>query len=125
MEVYRAEAPVLAARACRGALSEARLEASEITHLFVVTSTGFMTPGPDIAIAQTLGLDDTVARTTVSMHGCVGGVVGLALAAQVARGDPSARVLMVSVELCTIHMSDGTDREAMVANSLFSDGSIR
>lgn len=64
MEVYRTEAPVLAARACRGALEEADLAASEVTHLIVVTSTGFMTPGPDVAIAELLGLDDTVARAS-------------------------------------------------------------
>jgi len=122
MDVYRAEAPSLAARACRGALEEAEIAAPDVTHLIVVTSTGFMTPGPDIAIARLLGLNASVERTTVSMHGCVGGVVGLALAAQIVRGIPTARVLMVGVELCTIHLGGGTDRQTMVANSLFSDG---
>lgn len=123
MDVYRSEAPLLAARACRGALEEAGIVPAEVTHLIVVTSTGIMTPGPDVAIAQLLGLSESVERTIVAMHGCVGGVVGLALAAQIVRGDPDARVLMVSVELCTIHLGGGSDRQTMVANSLFSDGS--
>lgn len=122
MAVFDEFAPALGARAARCALSRCRLDTHEVTHLILVTSTGFMTPGPDVAIGRLLGLDPRVERTVISMHGCAGGTTGLATAAQIARTDPDARVLIVCVEICSIHLGSGEGRQDIVANSLFADG---
>ena len=119
---YEADAPGMAAQAARVALADAGLEPSEITHLVTVSCTGFFAPGPDTAMVRLLELSPTVERTHVGFMGCHGALNGLRVASSFAGADPGARVLVSSVELCTLHMSYAWDPDLLVANSLFGDG---
>ena len=122
MRRFEAEAPEMAARAARDALADAGLEPSQITHLVTVSCTGFFAPGPDTAMVRLLELSPTVERTHVGFMGCHGALNGLRVASSFAGADPGARVLVSSVELCTLHMSYTWDPDLLVANSLFGDG---
>jgi alkylresorcinol/alkylpyrone synthase len=121
MRVYQREAPALAASACERALKGARVEANEITHLVVATCTGIFTPGPDVELAMRLHLRPEVERTIVGFMGCSGAFHGLRVARRAA-AEPGARVLLVCVELCSLHRRSETDAGALVAQSLFADG---
>ncbi|MCZ6692017.1 MAG: hypothetical protein O7H41_20720, partial [Planctomycetota bacterium] len=46
MKVYEASSVPLAERAARGALEDADVAPSEVTHLVITTCTGFFAPGP-------------------------------------------------------------------------------
>lgn len=116
MEIYRREAAPLAAAAARPALAEG------ITHLIAVSCTGLYSPGLDLDLVRALGLAPTVRRCMVGFMGCAAGLTGLRLAAEIVRGEPQARVLVVAVELCSLHLQPGVDRESLVAASLFGDG---
>lgn len=96
--------------------------AKTVTHLIVVSCTGFFAPGLDIAIARQLDLAPTVERSLIGFMGCAAAFNGLRAAAQVVRGNPSARVLVVCVELCSLHVQPGADRENLISGSLFADG---
>lgn len=122
MEVYQREAPRLAASACERALKRARVAADEVTHLVVVTCTGIFTPGPDVELAVRLGLRPDVERTIVGFMGCSGAFHGIRVARRAAC-ERDARVLMVCVELCSLHRRDEDGVGALVAQSLFADGS--
>lgn len=122
MEVFESEAPPLAATAARRALRDADLCEEEITHLVTVSCTGFFAPGLDAALIDTLGLERTVQRTHVGFMGCHGALNGLRVASSFTGADPNARVLLCSVELCTLHLAYGWDAQRMVANALFADG---
>lgn len=93
-----------------------------VTHLVVVSCTGFFAPGLDLAIARRLGLASTVERSVIGFMGCAAAFNGLRLATQIVGGQPAARVLVVCVELCSIHIQPGADRENLIAGSLFADG---
>jgi predicted naringenin-chalcone synthase len=121
MDVYRREAPRLAASACERALKRARVGADEITHLVVVTCTGIFSPGPDVELAMRLSLRSDVERTIVGFMGCSGAFHGLRVARRAAL-EPDARVLLVCVELCSLHRRDESGAGALVAQSLFGDG---
>lgn len=121
MRVFQAEAPRLAERACNEAIRHAEIANSDVSHLIVVTSTGFFTPGPDVELVSRLGLPETVERTVVSMAGCSGAFTGLRVARSVVGNDPSAIVLMVCVELSSIHLDDEPDHDKIVAYSIFGD----
>jgi predicted naringenin-chalcone synthase len=54
--------------------------------------------------------------------GCAAAFNGLRTAWQIVRSEPSAKVLVVCVELCSIHIQPGSDRENLIAASLFADG---
>jgi predicted naringenin-chalcone synthase len=123
MERFEADAPGLAGAAARAALRDAGLEAAEVTHLVTVSCTGFFAPGLDTVFVDLLGLPPTVERTHVGFMGCHGSLNGLRVASSLAGADPEARVLVSSVELCTLHMSYEWDPDLLVANSLFGDGS--
>jgi predicted naringenin-chalcone synthase len=121
MDLYRSEAPRLAASACERAMKSARVAADEISHLVVVTCTGIFTPGPDVELVSRLALRPEVERTVVAFMGCSGAFHGLRVARRAAL-EPGARVLLVCVELCSLHRREETDAGSLVAQSLFADG---
>lgn len=122
MAVYAAEAPPLAVRAAKAALAESGLDPASVTHLVTVSCTGFVAPGVDLALANGLGLRRTVERTHVGFMGCHGALNGLRVANAYAAADPAAVVLLVAVELCSIHYHYGKQPDKVVANALFADG---
>ncbi|MEA3009211.1 MAG: hypothetical protein QOJ91_903 [Sphingomonadales bacterium] len=119
MEIYAREAPKLALAACR------RLEPAAlagITHLIVASCTGFVAPGIDQIIAAELGLAGSVERTLVGFMGCYAAVSSLRLAHHIVRSEPAARVLVVTVELSTLHLQYEEDVERLLAALVFGDG---
>lgn len=120
--LYAGEAPPLALRAAIPALKECGFVADTITHLVTVSCTGFVAPGIDLALIQGLGLRPTIERTHVGFMGCHGALNGLRVANAYTTADPATRVLLVAVELCSIHYHYGDDPEKVVANALFADG---
>jgi predicted naringenin-chalcone synthase len=122
MQVYQREAPGLAASACERAMKSARVAADEISHLVLVSCTGTFTPGPDVELVSRLGLRPDVERTLVGFMGCSGAFHGLRVARRAAL-EPGARVLLVCVELCSLHRREEPGAGSLVAQSLFGDGS--
>ena len=96
--------------------------AASITHLITVSCTGFFAPGLDFGIAQSLNLSPTVARQHIGFMGCSAAFNGLRAARDIARSQPEARVLVVCVELSSLHMQPSIERDLLVAASLFADG---
>ena len=122
MERFELLAPPLAERACARALSDAVVPAATITHLIVVTCTGFAAPGLEIALVRRLGLPANVARVQLGFMGCHGAIAALRLARSIASADPATRVLVCAVELCSLHFQYGWRADQLVCNALFADG---
>ena len=121
-QTYSKHATVLAVDAASKALHQSHYAARDITHLIVVSCTGFSAPGVDVQIIQALELCPTVARTPIGFMGCHAALNGLKSANDICQSDPDARVLMVCVELCTLHFQIEDSIESVVTNALFSDG---
>ncbi len=122
MSRYAQLAVPLGAEASGAALAEAGIEPGAITHLVSASCTGFSAPGLDIRLIRALGLRPTVGRTHVGFMGCHGAFNALAVARSIVLGQPDARVLVCSVELCSLHFAYGFDAQRVVANALFADG---
>jgi predicted naringenin-chalcone synthase len=120
MEEYVREALPLALKAARGAL--AGIDPATITHLVTVSCTGFQAPGVDIGLIRDLPLSRSTARTHIGFMGCHGALNGLRVARGYAEADPSARVLLCCVELCSVHYHYSCVPERLVGNALFADG---
>ena len=119
---YREVAPELAASAARSAVGEAEVSPERVTHLLTVSCTGFFAPGLDYHLIRDLGLASHVERSHLGFIGCAAALPALRLASQITQADPQAVVLVVSVELCSIHVRDSSDPEQIVASSVFADG---
>lgn len=120
MTRYAQEAPELALRAVADLAT--RIDIGGITHLVVASCTGFVAPGIDQIIARRLGLDGTIERTLVGFMGCYAAVAALRVAHHIARSDNDARILVVTVELCSLHLQDGPEIAALLAQLQFADG---
>jgi predicted naringenin-chalcone synthase len=120
MRLYEVEAPELAISAVQGLDLGARLQ--NITHLIITSCTGFSAPGIDLELVKALGLKPSVERTMVGFMGCYAAINGLKLARHIVRSEPSALVLLVSVELCTLHFQETEDLEYAMPFMLFADG---
>jgi alpha-pyrone synthase len=121
MELFEQSAPVLMRKAVdRLALNEK--ERSSITHVLVTCCTGLYAPGLDFEIVDHLGLSPGVERTMVGFMGCYAAINALKLARHIVRSDPRAGVLMVNLELCTLHLQETQELEQVLSFLIFADG---
>jgi predicted naringenin-chalcone synthase len=122
MARYALEAGRLAVDAARRAVAAAAIDPATITHLVTCSCTGFASPGVDIEVIEEIGLSPAVARTHVGFMGCHGAFNALRVADAFAATGADAVVLVVCVELCSLHFQYGDHDDHVVANSLFADG---
>jgi alpha-pyrone synthase len=121
MRKYHNEAPRLAAKAVNRLI--AAQEASEkITHLIVTSCTGFAAPGVDLEVIRLCNLKYSIERTVIGFMGCNAAINALKLARHIVRSEPNSRVLIVSVELCTLHLQESDRIEQLLSFLLFGDG---
>ena len=120
MRLFEKRAPKLAAETIeRLGLGESR---DNITHLLITCCTGFFAPGLDIEIVERCRLPTSVERTIIGFMGCYAAINALKLARHIVRSEPSARVLILNLELCTLHFQETTDITQLLCFLLFSDG---
>ncbi|HTI86188.1 MAG TPA: type III polyketide synthase [Alphaproteobacteria bacterium] len=110
------------ALAAVGDLGLAHHERSAITHLIVASCTGFVAPGLDLQLARELALPSGVERTCVGFMGCYAALPALKLARHIVRSEPDARVLVVALELCTLHLQESDNIDELLSFLLFADG---
>ena len=118
MVAYETQALALAAQAA------AALDAdwSSVTHLVVASCTGFTAPGLDLQLTGALGLPPDVRRTMVGFMGCAAAIPALRIASEAVRADRSARVLVINVEISSLHLQETQNLQTALAFLLFADG---
>jgi predicted naringenin-chalcone synthase len=120
MQVYEQRAPDLAV-ATIGQL-DLGAERDRITHLVVTSCTGFSAPGIDLHVLERCGLSTSVERTMIGFMGCSAAINGLKAARHIVRSEPDARVLVVNLELCTLHLQETLNLSQILCFLLFADG---
>ena len=93
-----------------------------ITHLLVTCCTGFSAPGVDFQVMERCGLPGSVERVLIGFMGCHAAINALKAARHIVRSEPDSRVLVLNLELCTLHLRDAHDLEEMLGFLLFADG---
>ena len=120
MSLYADAAPILALEAVARLAEQVAI--GDVTHLVVASCTGFVAPGIDQIIARRLGLSASVERTLVGFMGCYAAVAALRTARHIVRSERDARVLVVTVELSTLHLQAVDTIEPLLAMLQFGDG---
>lgn len=120
MALYAEAAPTLGIAAIEALRAQVALDG--ITHFVVASCTGFVAPGIDQIVAARIGLAPSVERLLVGFMGCYAAVAALRSARHIVRSDPDARVLVLCVELSTLHLQDTPALEPLLAMLQFGDG---
>jgi predicted naringenin-chalcone synthase len=120
MRFFERHAPDLAAQVVDRVLPEQ--ERHDISHLLVTCCTGLSSPGLDLDLIDRCGLSSSVERSVLGFMGCYAAINALKLARHIVRSEPEPRVLVVSLELCTVHLKETTDLEDLLSFLLWGDG---
>ncbi|OHX64370.1 type III polyketide synthase [Flammeovirga pacifica] len=120
INIFKKEGLALGIEAANNCLVD--IDRKEITHIITVSCTGLSAPGIDIDLIQHLELSHQTVRTTVNFMGCYAAFHALRIADQICKSTPNAKVLIVDIELCSLHFQNKTDDDNLLANTLFADG---
>ena len=119
---YMEEALPLGEQVIREGLAQADIAAECINQLIVVSCTGFNVPGLDLLLAQRLGMSTSLKRTQIFGMGCYASFPGIQRADDGVRNRSNQLALVLSLELCTLHLPFDDAVESVVSTSLFGDG---
>lgn len=121
MQLFERFAPQLAQLTLdRLALTEE--ERRSVTHVIVTSCTGLYAPGLDFEVVSHLGLNTSVERTMIGFMGCYAAINALKSAHHIVRSESDAKVLILNLELCTLHFQETHDLEQVLSFLLFADG---
>jgi alpha-pyrone synthase len=120
MSIYQREAKELAFQSIQN-LGES-FSPKSITHIITVSCTGFYAPGLDTEIQHAFGMAAGVNRVGINFMGCFGAITALKTADAICKADVNNEVLIVCLELCTLHYQYGDRLDDLVSNALFGDG---
>ena len=98
-----------------------RIHPSDVDMFISVSCTGFVIPGVDAHIMNTLGID--ASRMILTEHGCAGGAVGLMRAWEYCRAYPERTVVLLAHEFCSqTFLLNDLSMTNIVCSTLFGDG---
>ena len=121
MKFFESFAPKLA-HAALDKLALTEKERHAITHVLVTSCTGLYAPGQDFEVVKHLGLNPSVERTMIGFMGCYAGINALKSAHHIVRSEPEARVLVLNLELCSLHFQETHELEQVLSFLVFADG---
>jgi predicted naringenin-chalcone synthase len=122
-EIYTREGKKLAVDLGHKLLATAAgFSPTDITHVVTASCTGFFNPGIDYFLCQELGLPNSTQRYHLGFMGCYAAFPALRMATQFCQANPESVVLVMCLELCSLHLQINGSEDTILANSLFADG---
>jgi alpha-pyrone synthase len=121
-DIYKDEVMKLVSENLTSLFNSSVVDQKEITHVISVSCTGVFTPGIEHQIIDLFSLNQNTWCVGLNFMGCHGAMKALFLADQIVKSSNNSKVLIVCVELCSLHMQKSTSKTTLIANSLFADG---
>lgn len=127
-DIYIKEAVAYGAEAINACLHNATTLPLPIPHedieaIFYISTTGMSTPSIEARIMNVLPFSPYTKRIPIWGLGCAGGAAGLSRAYEYCLAFPEAKVLVLSVELCSLtFQKNDRSKSNLVGTSLFADG---
>jgi len=95
----------------------------EIDAIFFISTTGISTPSIEARIMNHLPFKPHTKRVPIWGLGCAGGAAGLSRAFEYCLAFPKAKVIVLSVELCSLtFQKNDLSKSNLIGTSLFADG---
>jgi len=125
IKIFKQQSVPLAVKAIENSFGKLKTTISVfgITHLITVTCTGIYAPGLGAELIEQLNLPEDIFHTAINFMGCNAAFPALNLADMITKTDEKAKVLIVCVELCTLHFQAVDNNDNLLANTIFGDGS--
>lgn len=120
MKSFRQHAAPLSIKAINNCLKDFPIK--NVTNLITVSCTGMSAPGLDLELMELLDLPVTTWRTSVNFMGCYAAIHALKIADAICKADEKANVLIVCIELCTLHFQKKYSPDNISSGILFGDG---
>jgi len=99
------------------------IPANEIDAMIFISSTGISTPSIDARVLNHLPFSNRTKRIPIWGLGGGGGAAGVSRAFDYCKAHPTAKVLVVAVELCSLTFQPNDyDKSNLIGASLFADG---
>lgn len=122
-ETYQRNALELLEKVARQSIADAGLKPSDIDIVVTNTITGLAIPSLEARLMNRVGFRPDVERLPIFGLGCGGGVGGLARSVRMAQARPGAKVLFLTIDLCSLCLRVNDPSLAMfVSAALFGDG---
>ncbi len=122
MQKFNSEAIGLALASIGKAFENLDISPQDVTHLITVTCTGLSSPGLNAEIINKLDIPNDIYNSSVNFMGCGAAFHALKQADFIARSEKGAKVLVVCVELCTLHFQTKQTTDHLLSNTIFGDG---
>lgn len=124
MEEYKKWAKKLGKEAVTNLFEKNNISAGAIDNLVTISCTGFFAPGLDYYLIEELGLRRDIKRTNIGFMGCAASIIGFNSVFNLlnSESEDKKNILLVSVEICSLHVQFEPSKDNLLANMLFADG---
>ncbi len=124
MDLYEEWSVKLTSEAVEKLLTENKINPDDINRLITISCTGFFAPGIDYYLINRFNFPKSIKRTHIGFMGCAAALVGVnsvweALSLQ---DENPSTTLLVTVEICSLHLQTKATRDNILANMIFADG---
>jgi predicted naringenin-chalcone synthase len=122
-KLYAKKAKQLFVKTARDVLDQnPSVNNEDITHIITVSCTGFFAPEPGFEIIKQLDLSSSTQRFHLGFMGCFAAFPAMKMAKAFCASQPDANVLIVCLELCSIHLQASETTDQLISASVFADG---
>jgi predicted naringenin-chalcone synthase len=122
MTEYEKWSKYLVREAVNGVIKSTGINPAEIERLITISCTGFYAPGFDHYLVEELKLPLWVRRTNIGFMGCAASIIGFNSVMESLAREKENNILLVSCEICSIHLQMEPTRDNILANMIFADG---
>jgi alkylresorcinol/alkylpyrone synthase len=122
MSEYEKWSKHLVREAVDGVIKSSGISPSEIERLITISCTGFYAPGFDYYLVEEFNLPKSIRRTNIGFMGCAASIIGFNTAMEALAREKESNILLVSCEICSLHLQMEPSRDNILANMIFADG---
>jgi len=124
MNEYESWSKKLTVNAVGELFKKNNVDPKSIDRLITISCTGFFAPGLDYHIINEFRIPKSVKRTNIGFMGCAASLIGFnsVLESMNSANNNGSIALLVSVELCSLHLQTEPTRDNILANMIFADG---
>jgi predicted naringenin-chalcone synthase len=122
MDKYEKWSKQLSRYAVKKLIDQTGLDIKKLNKIITISCTGFFAPGLDHYLINEFNFPLNVKRTNIGFMGCAASLIGFNSVLDTMNRSKQNNVLLISVELCSIHLQTEPTRDNILANMIFADG---